>query len=153
MKSISFVIALLISIVGFSQGPDPVLFSVAGNAVHVSEFEYIYNKNNGKEADYTKKSLTDYLNLYTKFKLKVQAARDMKVDTIPALIKELEGYRQQLTTNYLNDKEVTDRLAREVYDRQKKDLLIDHILFSMSPNASGQDTVQPFTQASNAIRL
>lgn len=44
----------------------------------------------------------------------------MKLDTIPSLIKELEGYRQQLTTNYLNDKEVTDKLANEVYERQKK---------------------------------
>ena len=97
-----------------AQTKDPVLFTVAGNDVKLSEFEYIYNKNNGKEADYSRKSLDDYLKLYTKFKLKVQAARDMKLDTIPSLIKELEGYRQQLTTNYLNDKEVTDRLAHEV---------------------------------------
>lgn len=132
---------------------DPVLFTVAGKPVLLSEFEYIYNKNNGKEADYSKKSLDDYLNLYTKFKLKVQAARDMKVDTLPALIKELEGYRQQLTTNFLNDKEVTDKLAREVYERQKKDVLINHILFSLSPNATGQDTVKSYNMAANAIRM
>ena len=113
------------------QSSDPVLFKVAGNPIHVSEFEYIYNKNNGKDADFSKKSLEDYLNLYTKFKLKVQAARDMRLDTVPALIKELEGYRQQLTSNYLNDKEVTDRLAREVYERQKKDLLLSHIFQSV----------------------
>ncbi|MBK8954439.1 MAG: peptidylprolyl isomerase [Saprospiraceae bacterium] len=132
---------------------DPVLFTVAGTPVHLSEFEYIYNKNNQKEADYSRKSLDDYLNLYTKFKLKVQAARDMKVDTIPALIKELEGYRQQLTTSYLNDKEVTDKLAREVYERQRKDLLINHILFSLSPNATGADTVKSYNMAANAIRM
>jgi peptidyl-prolyl cis-trans isomerase SurA len=135
------------------QSKDPVLFTVAGQNVNVSEFDYIYNKNNGKDADYSKKSLSDYLNLYTKFKLKVQAARDMHVDTIPALIKELEGYRQQLTSNYLNDKEVTDRLAREVYDRQRKDILLSHILFSLSPNATGTDTVQSYNQAANSIRM
>ncbi|HEX5625150.1 MAG TPA: peptidylprolyl isomerase [Saprospiraceae bacterium] len=153
MRSMFIWIALILAGTGFAQVKDPVLFTVAGTPVHVSEFEYIYNKNNGKDADYSRKSLTDYLNLYTKFKLKVQAARDARVDTIPSLIKELEGYRQQLTTNYLNDKEVTDRLAREVYDRQKKDLLIDHILFSMSPNATGEDTVKPYNQAINAIRI
>ncbi|HRI00735.1 MAG TPA: peptidylprolyl isomerase [Saprospiraceae bacterium] len=135
-----------------AQKSDPVLFTVAGNPVHLSEFEYIYNKNNGKDADYTRKSLEDYLALYTKFKLKVQAARDKKLDTIPSLIKELEGYRQQLTTNYLNDKEVTDRLAREVYERQKKDLLISHILFNLSPNATGADTVKSYEMAMNAYK-
>ncbi len=136
-----------------AQQNDPVLFTVAGKPILLSEFEYIYNKNNGKDADYSLKSLTDYLNLYTKFKLKVQAARDMKVDTIPALIKELEGYRQQLTTSYLNDKEVVDKLAREVYERQKKDLLINHILFSLSPNAQGEDTLKSYNLAANAIRM
>ncbi len=133
------------------QTADPVLFTVNGNPIHLSEFEYIYNKNNGKDADYSTKSLQEYLNLYIKFKLKVQAARDMKVDTIPALIKELEGYRQQLTSNYLNDKEVTDRLAREVYDRQKKDLHVSHILYSLSPNALPEDTLKIYTKAIQTI--
>ncbi len=153
MRHIILLFLLSTAYTGMAQMNDPVLFTVAGQSVKVSEFDYIYNKNNGKEADYSKKSLTDYLNLYTKFKLKVQAARDMHVDTIPALIKELEGYRQQLTSNYLNDKEVTDRLAREVYERQKKDLLLSHILFSLSPNANGADTLQAFNQAANAIRM
>lgn len=153
MRLIYFLIFMASVNFGFGQNNDPILFTIAKQPVLVSEFDYIYNKNNGKEADYSKKSLTDYLNLYTKFKLKVQAARDMQVDTIPALIKELEGYRQQLTSNYLNDKEVTDRLAREVYERQKKDLLLNHVLFSLSPNAVGADTLQAYNQAVNAIRM
>lgn len=154
MKRIVYSLLLVLGATGLrAQDADPVLFTVAGKPVQLSEFEYIYKKNNGKDADYSRKSLEDYLNLYTKFKLKVQAARDMKVDTIPALIKELEGYRQQLTTSYLNDKEVTDKLAREVYERQKKDLLISHILFSLSPNAAGQDTAKAYNMAANAIRM
>lgn len=148
----------LLFFIGFSftclaQNNDPVLFSIGDKPVQLSEFIYIYKKNNGKDTSFSKASLTDYLNLYTKFKLKVQAARDMKVDTIPALIKELEGYRQQLTTSYLNDKEVTDKLATEVYERQKKDVLINHILFSLSPNANGDDTLRAFGMAQNAIRM
>ena len=66
----------------------------------------------------------------------------MGVDTILALIKELEVY-QQLTTNHLNDREVNwTALQREVYERQKKDVLINHILFSLSPNATGADTMK-----------
>jgi len=61
---LSTVFILLIQLV-YSQTSDPVLFSVNGNPVKVSEFEYIYNKNNGKDANFTKASLDEYLNLYT----------------------------------------------------------------------------------------
>lgn len=142
-----FTLLLCLPTFVFAQKADPVLFTVAGMPVHVSEFEYIYNKNNGTDANYSQKSLENYLMLYTKFKLKVQAAKDMRLDTIPALIKELEGYRQQLTSNYLNDKEVTDRLAREVYERQKKDILISHILINLNNNPTPADTLKAFNQA------
>ena len=51
------------------SGDDPVLFSVDGVPVHVSEFKYIYTKTNGEKADFSKASLEEYLDLYTKFKL------------------------------------------------------------------------------------
>ncbi|NOT36963.1 MAG: hypothetical protein HOP11_06265 [Saprospiraceae bacterium] len=144
-------ILLLCPLFLFSQ-IDPTIFSINGKEVKVSEFEYIYNKNNGKEATYTKASLEEYLNLYVKFKLKVQAARDMKLDTIPSLIKELEGYRQQLTTNYLNDKEVVDKLAREVYDRQKKDLKLSHILININSGSTPSDTLAAYNKAMEAYK-
>ncbi|MFN8279630.1 MAG: peptidylprolyl isomerase [Saprospiraceae bacterium] len=153
MKISSILYTLLLSLstcILWSQKADQTIFSINDNPVKVSEFEYIYNKNNGKEATYTKSSLEEYLNLYIKFKLKVQAAREMKLDTIPSLIKELEGYRQQLTTNYLNDKEVVDKLAREVYERQKKDILISHILISLGQGASPADTLKAFNKAKEA---
>ena len=48
-------------------------------------------------------------HLYVKFKLKVQRAKEMKLDTIPVLQQELAGYRKQLANSYLVDKEVTER--------------------------------------------
>ena len=48
---------------------DPVLFTVNGDPVHVSEFKYIYTKTNGEKADFSEASLEEYLRLYTKFKL------------------------------------------------------------------------------------
>lgn len=123
-----FFLFFIINQISFSQQEDPVLFTVNENPVHVSEFLYIYQKNNGKKADFSKKSLEEYLDLYTKFKLKVIKARDMKLDTIPELITELAGYRKQLSKSYLVDKEVNEKLIREVYERKKKDLNVSHIL-------------------------
>ena len=107
---------------------DPVLFSVEGRPVHVSEFRYIYEKNNAKDADYSRESLEEYYDLYCNFKLKVQKARDLGMDEIPELQKELEGYRRQLADAYLVDRQVQENLIREAYDRSQKDVEIAHVL-------------------------
>ncbi len=123
-----FLIFTILSTFGFSQNEDAVLFSVEDKPVQVSEFDYIYNKNNGDEANYTEKSLREYLNLYINFKLKVERARELKLDTITSLNRELDGYRKQLSNSYLVDNEVSDQLIKEVFERKKKDLRVSHIM-------------------------
>lgn len=124
----------------FAQKNDPVLFTVENTPVHLSEFQYIYSKTNGEKANFSKASLQEYLDLYVKFKLKVQRAKDMQLDTIPTLQRELAGYRQQLANSYLVDKEVTDRLVDEAYTRSKEEIDISHIMVALSANASpGQE--------------
>lgn len=119
---------------GVSQD-DPVLFTVDKVPVNISEFNYIYNKNNGENADYSKASLEEYLDLYTKFKLKVAKARSMGLDTVPRLQQELAGYRKQLASSYLVDKEVSEKLVDEVVERMQTDVKISHIFISDPPNA------------------
>ncbi len=116
-------------------GADPVLFSVDDTPVHVSEFDYIYAKTNGDSADYSKSSLEEYLELYRRFKLKVAAARQMGLDTVPALQQELEGYRRQLADSYLVDQDVTEPLARELYDRNQRDVRVEYITVTMPGQA------------------
>ena len=134
-------VALILPLDSNAQNEDPVLFSVKNNPVHVSEFLYIYSKTNRDKADFSKASLEEYLDLYTKFKLKVQRAKDTKLDTIPSLQQELAGYRQQLADSYLLDKEVTEKLIKEAYDRSLKDVKISHIMVSLKKNPTPQDTM------------
>ncbi len=136
----------------FAQN-DPVLFTVNGNPVTASEFKYIYTKTNQDKADFSEKSLRDYLDLYTKFKLKVQKARDMQLDTVPALRGELDGYRRQLANSYLVDKEVTDKLIREVYDRMQQDVDISHIFVACDRNAKAADTLRAYSRAMNWMKM
>ena len=147
-----FVIFGLLTLVLPAQnnGKDPVLFKVADNPVHVSEFKYIYSKTNGEKANFSENSLQEYLDLYTKFKLKVQKARDMKIDTIPRLIKELAGYRKQLADSYLINKEVTEKLVREAYDRKLEEVDFSHILFQLNANAGPKDTLVAYKFAKDA---
>ncbi len=113
---------------------DPVLFTVDGKPVNVSEFNYIYTKTNGTKADFSKASVMEYLDLYTRFKMKVARAKEMQLDTIPSLIEELAGYRRQLADSYLTDREVSDKLGKEVYDRMLKDINVSHILIKIEKN-------------------
>src|SRR5690606_13831882 len=68
-------------------------------------------------------------------------ARELQLDTIPELQRELAGYRQQLAGSYLTDKEVVERLSRELYERQQEDVDISHILISVPAEVTGDDTL------------
>lgn len=126
---------------------DPVLFSVHNKPIHVSEFNYIYTKNNGDKADYSRASLEEYLDLYVKFKLKVQKALDMGLDTVKTLQEELETYRKQLSNSYLSDHEVVDQLVKEAYERMKTDVRVAHILISITSPQGPKDTLVAYNEA------
>ncbi len=140
MKTINLFSLLLLFVISLNAQDDPVLFSVEDRGVNVSEFEYIYTKNNGDNADYSVESLQEYLDLYLKFKLKVQKAFDMGLDTIQVLQQELESYRKQLANSYLTDKEVINKLVEEAYDRMQKDKKVAHILAQIRGQKSPKDS-------------
>lgn len=131
-------IATLVIFCVQAQKDSDVLMEVGKNKVTVDEFRYIYEKNNGKNADYSKESLDEYIDLYIKFKLKVEKAKSMRLDTIVALQKELDGYRTQLANSFLTDKEVVNKLIEEIYERQKEDVRISHILVKVNNRAANQ---------------
>ncbi len=115
---------------------DEVLFYIENNPVSVSEFKYIYEKNNREKADYTQASIEEYLDLYINFKLKVQKAKDLGYHETDAYKQELSGYRKQLADSYIIDKEVYDKMIDQVYERQQYDLELSHILIPLSTNAN-----------------
>jgi len=137
---------LMIIILGFffqllpAQNNDAVLFTVADDPVYLSEFKYIYEKNNADKADYSKESLEEYLELYQKFKLKVKRARSLGLDTVKVLQKELEGYRKQLAKSYLKDKEISERLIDEVAKRMEEDIEVFHIFISAPAKSPKEKT-------------
>src|ERR1700693_1737566 len=137
-KYLSSAFCLFLFTAMFAQASDErTLFTAGGDKVTVSDFEYVYNKNNvNNQSDYSSKSLTDYLNLYENFRLKVKEAEAMKLDTISSLKAELEGYRKQLAKSYLTDREISDKLITEAYDRSKIEVNASHILVRCDENAN-----------------
>ncbi|RZK37346.1 MAG: peptidylprolyl isomerase [Hymenobacter sp.] len=123
----------------------PVLETLGSYPVPASEFAYVYKKNNGTASDYgTRASVTDYLTLYTNFRLKVLDAEKQGLDTTRAFNRELDGYKQQLAQPYLTEKGVTDQLVREAYGRMSQEVNASHILVRVSPDASPADTLAAY---------
>jgi len=123
---ILFLLATMASLELSSQ--NEILFTVDDLQVSKDEFTYVFEKNNGTSA--TEKEVKEYLDLYKKFKLKVKAALDKKMDTLPDLQEELRTYRRQLSKNYLLDKQLQENVARETYERQQTDRKIAHIVLT-----------------------
>ncbi|UPT66779.1 MAG: hypothetical protein M0D57_20485 [Sphingobacteriales bacterium JAD_PAG50586_3] len=138
-------IALFIATTAFAQpGDNSTLLSVGGDNVTRGEFMTIYKKNNSNPAAIDKKSVTDYLDLFVNFKLKVKEAKDLGLDTVKTFVSELRGYRKQLATPYLTDKEVNDKLLTEAYERSKKDVRASHILIKCDAEALPKDTLAAY---------
>jgi len=145
-----------IAFLGLSaQAGTDILMTVGDTDVSVGEFKYIYEKNNGKTADYSQASLDEYLELYGKFKLKVAKAKEMQLDTIKALQTELAGYRSQLANSYLTDKEVMGRLIDEMYERQQEDVRLSHILIKVrerDPNKKKEEAIKKLLNIKQQLR-
>lgn len=148
MKKIGLVTLLLsVFLVSNAQQADPVLLKIDGKAVSLSEFDAIFKKNNTKETVITEESVNEYLDLYIKFKLKVREAEVLGYDTSAAFKQELEGYRKQLVQPYLTDREVSEALIKEAYDRMKFDVNASHILINVDQNAMPKDTLIAYNKA------
>ena len=118
---------------------------VNGQKVSKSEFLQIYLKNNN-DPKFDKASIDEYMELFTKFKLKVAEAERLGYDTIPRLKKELEGYRKQLALPYLIDSVENKALVKESYERLKKEIRASHILIKVKQNASPKDTLKAYNR-------
>lgn len=138
----------LFSIVFAQTGNNETLFTIDGQEVKVNEFVRVYTKNNiNNQADFSKASLVEYLDLYEKFRLKVKEAESLGMDTLPAFKNELASYRGQLTQSYLSDRKATNQLLDEAYARMNEEVDVSHILiFWPNPNPSKTDSSNVFKE-------
>ena len=140
---------LLLSVLFSSASSAQTLFTYGSASVDKQEFLRAYNKNKTPIND-KEKSLREYLDLYVKFKLKVKAARDLRLDTLPQLVSDLEAFRGQIAESYMNNDVEVDRLIDESFDRSQKDLHVVHFFVAVDNNMIPADTLKAY-QASQAV--
>jgi peptidyl-prolyl cis-trans isomerase SurA len=137
---------LLITSTAFTQ----TLFTFGSNAVSKEEFLKAYNKNKTTVVD-KQASINEYLDLYTKFKLKVKAAKDLGIDTLPQLKYDLESFKTQVEESYMSDDKSVDEMTNEVFERNQKDIHAYHFFVPITESTPAADTVKAYS-ALNEVR-
>jgi len=111
---------------------DPVLMQINGKDVKLSEFEYLYHKNNQQQIE--KESLEQYLDRFILYKLKVADAEAAGIDTTDIFKKEYDGYKKDLQAPYLEDTTYRWQFIQEAYDFSKRNVDIDHFMLRLGTN-------------------
>ncbi len=149
MKKVSVLTIVLLSSL-FSlpaqNTTNPTLMQINGKDIKLSEFEYIYNKNNSSNV-VDKKTLEEYVDLFVIFKMKVEEAVAQGIDTTKAFKNEYEMYRNQLAQQYLQDEEGLNKLLEEGYERKKEERNVSHILIRIGESGNSADTLKAYNRA------
>ena len=148
MKKIAILGAsLMMGLSAVAQTADPVIMKINGKNITKSEFEYSFRKNNS-DGVIDKKTVEEYVPLYVDFKLKVAEAESQGIDTLSAIRKELDSYKEQMVVPTIVDSAYIEREARRTYDQtaarfEGEDLLTArHILALMRQDATSEQQAQ-----------
>ena len=152
-KTFLFIVALMATVsMSAKVDENAVLMTVNGEPSTVGEFLYIYQKNN-QDAQVDQKSIDEYVELFTNFKLKVAAAKEAGIDTTEAFRKELEGYRKQATPKYMTDPESENAVVEKAYHRMLTDRKVSHIAVRCPDVSRGDTEVVTARKKIEQIRL
>ncbi|WP_378176809.1 peptidylprolyl isomerase [Aquimarina sp. SS2-1] len=153
-KSILFFLGVMFYSLVFGQQKDSVLLTINNSPVYTSEFKRVYLKNIDLVKDESQKDIDEYLELFINYKLKLEEAKEQGLNKKESYIKELEGYKKQLSAGYLTDTKATDAMVKEAYDRLQERVNASHILIQVPSGASPKDTLAAYekiTEARNKI--
>lgn len=147
-RFVLLVVLLFVAIVvkAGKQPKDTTLFTYGNKKVTTKEFYRGFTKNKHKDSSTRPEEVDEYLELYKKFKLKVQDAYDMGLDTTAGFKTELASYRKQIAKQFLMDTSVNEKLVQEAYERMKYEVKASHILVFSRPDASPEDTLKAYNK-------
>ncbi|MFZ4436357.1 MAG: peptidylprolyl isomerase [Flavobacterium psychrophilum] len=148
MKQLFLSLFISLQVASYAQtATKEALFTIDAKPYYTDEFLRVYNKNLDLVKDESQKDLTQYLELFVGYKLKITKANKLGLQNGEAYKNELASYRTQLSKNYLTDSKVTNELVVEGYERSKKEIKAAHILLLVDENAAPADTLAAFNKA------
>ena len=146
MKAKLLISSLLLgtAILAIAKG-DPVLMTINGKDIKLSEFEYLYHKNNQQQLE--KETLEQYVERFVLYKQKVADAEAAGIDTTDLFLREFEGYQNDLAAPFMaEDTTYRWQFIKESYDRSKHEINIDHFMLPIDKN-------KPDVAQANLVRM
>lgn len=144
---LSAAIAVTAMAITAAAASDPVLMTINKVPVRLSEFEYLYNKNNSQQLQ--PQTLDEYVDMFVNYKLKVAAAVAAGMDTTASFRNEFEGYAAELAQARMVDSTVYDSLLHEAYDHARELRYVSHI---MLPPSDGTTSMEAAMAHADSIR-
>jgi peptidyl-prolyl cis-trans isomerase SurA len=129
----------------FSQN-EKTLVTINNQKTTVADFRRIYEKNLDAIDSEEAKDIEKNLELYINYKLKVEEAYLIKLDTLSSYKKEIASYKNQLSAPYLQDTTFIEALVKEMYFRTQNEVKAKHILIRLAKDATPKDTLVSFNK-------
>ncbi|MCI2228190.1 peptidylprolyl isomerase [Polaribacter sp. MSW13] len=146
MRKILTLFILSCSLSVFSQQNSKTLLTIDNDKTTVAEFKRVYEKNLDAIDNEESKNVTNNLELFINYKLKVKEAYSIKLDTLPSYKREIETYKNQLFAPYMQDTTFIKSLVKEAYFRTKNEIKAKHILIRMPRDAAPKDTLVAYNK-------
>lgn len=124
MKNIIIIALQLISFCSLAQ--NGVLATLGNQKILSSEFIWAFNKNNRSEKPKAA-AIKEYLDLHINYKLKVQEAYNLKLDTSEIKRNEYAQLYNSMADKYIGDENVYTAVVTEAFNRMQTDRLVKHI--------------------------
>jgi peptidyl-prolyl cis-trans isomerase SurA len=128
-----YILSFLLLTVVFSSKAQ-TLFTYGTNKVDKAEFWRAFTKNNSGATD--EKAIRDYLDLFVRFKLKVQAAKEAKLDTLPTIQNDIAAFRAQMVEQFMRNQTAVEELALEAIERSRSEVEIAHVFVAFGTDSS-----------------
>jgi peptidyl-prolyl cis-trans isomerase SurA len=141
----------------FSCSPkqsDIVVAKIGADPVPLSEYENLYLKSAGtreQAATATQEERERFLDLLTKFKLKLSDAYDQGLDQRADIKSEIAQYKGSLVASFLTEREVNGPGVKQMYEARRYEVRASHILLQLASNAEAEDSARVYKAAYEII--
>lgn len=123
------------------------LFSINNKIYPSAPFIELFNSNKLRDQNNRPLNLAGALDLYIDFHLKAEEAKQLKFDTIPEIIQEIESYNNLAFNNYLYPVTISQDLLEETFERIQYFVKVRHILVKIEGRETPKDTLEAFREA------
>ncbi len=121
------------------------------NSYNVEEFLHVYNKNRDLAEKVDPKNINEYMDLFVNFKLKVLDAKEHGLHTNESFISEYDGYKYQVSKNYLTDSYAEEEIQKEAYNRLKEQVRASHILITVPETAPKEESDKAYQKTLDVL--